>query len=208
MKLLARHSTSALCTVLLAAVAGCSSAPQREAEWTDPALQAQPRFLQGEKVLVACDAYDLAIRQICQQRLVREVTAAGASPVSLPSGTVLLTDRELDGQLIASAAEAGAKAVLTVTLTPASSNAGSGVSLGIGGFSFGRGGGGGIGLGIPIGGGSTATGFAANGRVTDVRSNRLMWTATAVAAPSADLEGQFTELTRSLLDSARKAGVF
>jgi hypothetical protein len=80
--------------------------------------------------------------------------------------------------------------------------------LGIGAFSFGGGGGGGVGLGIPIGGGRPDTGFAANGRVTDVRGQRLVWTATVVAAPSADLGSQVDSLSRSLLDSAQGAGLF
>jgi len=196
--------------VLLAAlgVAACTSPPQREAQWIDPAIGMQSRLLRGEKVLVACDAYDAALRQICQEQLAREVEAHGVSVVTVPPGTVLLNDRELDGQLVATAASLEAKAVFTMTLTPATASAGSGASLGLGGFSFGGGGGAGVGLSVPLGGSATTTGFAANGRVTAVESGRLVWTATSVASPTADLNGQMLLLSRSLLDSARGAGLF
>jgi len=194
--------------VVLLGLAGCASAPQRQAQWTDPAIGAQSQFLRGEKVLIACDAFDVALRRTCEDQFRVEVLARGATPVMVPAGTVLLNDRELDGQLLASARTLGAKAVFTMTLTPATSSAGSGVSLGIGGFSFGGGGGGGIGLSVPVGGGGWATGFAANGRVTEVSSSRLVWTATLVAAPSTDLNAQFADLSRSMLDTAQSAGLF
>ena len=192
----------------LTILAGCTSAPQREAQWIDPGIATQSGFLRGEKILVACDAYDPALRRICQDRLYRDVLAKGANPVIAPAETILLNDRELDGQLVPAAAAAGAKAIFIMSLTPATTSAGSGASLGIGGFSFGGGGGASVGLGIPIGSGRVETGFAANGRVTDVRSKRLIWTATIVAAPSADLESQCDSLSRTMLDSAQAAGLF
>ena len=189
-------------------LAGCASVPQPAAQWTDPGIGTQSRFLRGEKILVACDAYDPALRQICQDRLYRDVLAMGASPVIAPAGTQLLNDRELDGQLVPAAAAMGAKAIFILSLEPASTSAGSGASLGIGAFSFGGGGGGGVGLGLPIGGSRPQTGFAANGRVMEVRSQRLVWTATVVAAPSADLEAQVDSLSRSMLETAQGAGLF
>ncbi|CAN5753239.1 hypothetical protein BH11PSE13_BH11PSE13_05980 [soil metagenome] len=199
---------AAAVALAISVLAGCASAPQQEAQWIDPAIGTQSRMLQGAKVLVVCDAYDVAVRRICQDQLLREVSAKGAMPVTLPPGTVLLNDRDLDGQLVESASALDATAIFTMTLTPATSNAGSGVTLGIGGFSFGRGGGGGVGLSAPIGGGGNSTGFAASGRVTDVRANRMVWTATLVASPSADLNAQFRDLSRSMLDNAQSAGLF
>ena len=206
-----KPSVSLVCRATLMglmSLAGCASVPQREAQWIDPGIGTQSRFLRGEKILIACDAYDPALRQICQDRLYRDVLEKGASPVVAPAGTLLLNDRELDGQLVPAATAIGAKAIFILSLTPATSSTASGASLDIGAFSFGGGGGGGVGLGIPIGGGRPDTGFAANGRVTDVRSQRLVWTATVVAAPSADLESQVDSLSRSLLDSAQGAGLF
>lgn len=129
---------------------GCASAPQREVEWIDPAWGRDSKILRGEKVLIACDAYDAAIRQICQERLFRGLAGKGASPIVVPAGVMLLNDRELDGQLIESARGAGAQAVFVLSLAPASTYAGSGVSIGLGGFSFGRNSASGIGLSAPI----------------------------------------------------------
>jgi hypothetical protein len=206
-----KPSASLVCRATLAGlvfVAGCASGPQRTAHWIDPGIATQSRFLHGEKVLVACDAYDPALRQICQDKLYRDVLAMGASPVIAPAGTQLLNDRELDGQLVPAAVAIGAKAILILSLEPATTTAGSGASLGIGAFSFGGSGGGGVGLGLPIGSSRPQTGFAANGRVMDVRSQRLVWTATVVAAPSADLEAQVDSLSRSVLETAQGAGLF
>jgi len=203
-----RLRSFAVVGVVFMALAGCSSAPQRQAQWTDPAIGAQSRFLRGEKILVACDAFDLAMRRTCEDQLSREVVARGATPVPVPAGTVLLNDRELDGQLVPVARAVGAKAVFTMTMTPATASGAPPVSLGIGGFSFGGSGGGGIGLSVPVGGGSWATGFAASGRVTDAASSRLVWTATLVASPSTDLNAQFADLSRSMLDTAQGAGLF
>lgn len=203
---LRRPATAAV--LALSLLAGCATSPQQEAQWIDPAIGTQSRMLQGAKVLVVCDAYDVAVRRICQDQLLREVAAKGATPITLPPGTVLLNDRDLDGQLVESASALDAAAIFTMTLTPATSNSGSGVTLGIGGFSFGRGGGGGVGLSAPIGGGGGSAGFAASGRVTDVRNNRMVWTATLVASPSADLYGKLRDLSRSMLDNAQSAGLF
>ena len=187
---------------------GCASAPQKEAQWIDPTIGTQSRMLRGAKILVVCDAYDVAVRRICQDQLLHEVAVKGANPVTLLPGTVLLNDRDLDGQLVGSASALDATAILTMTLTPATTSAMSGVTLGIGGFSFGRGGGGGIGLSAPIVGGGSSTGFAASGRVTDVPGNRMVWTATLTASPSGDLDTQFRDLSRAMLDNAESAGLF
>lgn len=189
-------------------LAGCASSPRTEAQWIDPSLNGQTNFLRGEKVLIACDAFDSTLVRICQDELFNEVQKSGAIPVAVPEGTVLLNDRGLDVQLFATAKSLGAKGVFTMTLTPATTNVGPGASLGIGGSSFGGGGGVGIGLGLPIGGRGDATGFAANGRVSDALSSRLLWTATVVAAPTSNINVQFSELSRSVVELARKAGLF
>ena len=198
----------ALFSLLAAAVAGCASTVQRESQWIDPALGSQSRLLQGRRVLVACEAYDVALQRTCEDRLADDVRARGGSPVAVPASATLLNDRALDGQLVPVAQSLGARAVFVLTLTPATAQWSPGASLGLGGFSFGGGGGGGVGLSVPIGGGGGSTGFAANGRVTDVASGRLVWTSTAVATPSSDLPGQVGVLSRSVLDSAQAAGLF
>lgn len=203
------RAAGAASLVTLAAVVGCASAPRLDAAWSDPSITPASRFLVGSRVLVACDAYDIAIKQICQDQLASEVVARGATPVFAPSSTVLLSDRAVDGQLVDGAKAAGAKAVLVVTLTPAAveSNT-SGVSFGIGGFGFGNHSAVGVGVSAPIGGARVATGFSANGRVTAVSTGKLVWTAGAMAPPSENLNAQFAALSKTVLDSAEKSGLF
>jgi hypothetical protein len=83
-----------------------------------------------------------------------------------------------------------------------------GVTLSIGGFGFGRSSAGGVGVSAPIGGGQVSNGYSANGRVTDVASGRLMWTARASAPPSGDVNAQLADLSKTVLDAAGKAGLF
>ena len=196
------------------AVAGslvaCSSSPQRNAQWVDAGLGTQSHFLRGAKVLVACDVRDVALRRICEGQVVDELRSRGAFPISLPAQVATLSDRELDAQLLPSAAEVGARAVFVMQMTPASSGSNAGSSIGLGGFGvFGGGGGIGIGLGLPIGRSNVgSTGFAASGRVTEVASQRLLWTATFIAQPSSDLEAQFKQLSAVVMDAAKDAGLF
>ncbi|RYY68848.1 MAG: hypothetical protein EOO24_51565, partial [Comamonadaceae bacterium] len=139
-----------VCAAVL--LAACSNAPVRQAQWVAPDLGAQSRLLQSGPVLVVCDFYDAAVRQICQDDLVRAVRAKGGNPVTLPAGTELFGDRELDAQLVAPAKTIGAGAVVVLALNPVTSQANSGLSVGLGGFSFGGGGGVGVGFSAPIGG--------------------------------------------------------
>lgn len=199
------------CAFAALALAACAaSPPQRSAEWIDPALGASSGVLRGQRVLVACEAWDLAMRQNCQESLFRQLQARGANPVTPPFDPPAGSSREFESQLMAHAASAGARTVLVVALTPASFGGGgfSGASIGIGGFSFGNSGGGGIGLSAPIGGsGWGNTGFAAQGRITDVPNQRLLWSTTFVASPSADFAAQVRELTGSVVNAAQGAGL-
>lgn len=198
-----------LCGLAVATLGACASTPRLDAQWVDASVKPNSRLLVGAKVLVACDAYDVAVRQVCRDQLASEVVARGATPVFASSSTVLLSDRAVDGQLIDGARSAGAKAVLVVTLTPAAVESnGSGLSFGIGGFGFGSRSGVGVGLSAPIGGTQMATGYSANGRVTEVSTGKLIWTASAVAPPSEDLNAQFAALSKAVLDSAEKSGLF
>lgn len=198
-------AASALAAALLA---GCASSPQLAAQWTDPQLGAQSSFLRGGRILVACDAGDLTIRQICQDRLAAEVSARGATPVFLGPDTLIATDRAIDGQLLAAARTAGAKALMVLTLAPAVTDVSPGFSIGVGGFGFGRSSGVGVGVSAPVGGGRVTTGYAANGRVTDVNTGRLVWSASASTAPSSDVDAQLGELSKTVLGAADKAGLF
>jgi hypothetical protein len=197
------------CLVAACTLVACSSTPRSGAQWIDPELGAQSHYLRGATILVACDAYDLALLRLCQDALSREVAVRGAQPVTVPEGTVFATDRELDGQLTPVARRLGAKAVLALSLTPEAASSGTGASLGIGGFSFGGGGGGGVGLSLPIGGaGPSATGFTGSGRITDTQGGKLVWAASFAAPPSSDLHAQLNALSRATVNAAQQAGLF
>ncbi len=200
---------SGLAALASAALLGaCVTSPQLDAQWTDPQLGAQSSFLRSATVLVACDAYDPVVRQICQDQFASEVVARGATPVFAASDTPLATDRAVDGQLLPAARSARAKALMVVTIAPALTDVSPGFSIGIGGFGFGRGGGVGVGVAAPIGGGRVTTGYSANGRVTDVGTGRLVWAVRAVTPPSPDVNAQLAELSRAVLDAADKSGLF
>jgi hypothetical protein len=196
---------AALASALLAA---CASSPQLAAQWTDPQLGAQSSFLRGGRILVACDAADLTIRQLCQDRLASEVVARGATPVFAGPDTVIATDRAIDAQLLPAARNAGAKALMVLTITPALTDVSPGFSVGIGGFGFGRSSAVGVGVAAPIGGGRVTTGYSANGRVTDVGTGRLVWSASASTSPTPDIDAQLGELSKTVLGAAEKSGLF
>jgi hypothetical protein len=165
----------AAAAVTAVVLAGCASAPQLDAQWSDPSFG--PGVLRGARVLVACDAYELVIRRICQDQLAGEVVARGASAVFPPAGLPIAPDRPIDAQLLPAARQAGATSMLVMTVAVAVNNVSPGFSIGIGGFGFGRHSGVGVGVEAPIGGGRVTSGYAANGRVTDVASWRLVCTA-------------------------------
>ena len=206
---LAAGRPSALGAGVAAALAsllvGCAST-QLDAQWSDPSLG--PTFLRGARVLVACDAYELVVRQICQDQLAAEVTARGATPVFLAPGFPVATDRAIDPQLLPAAREAGAKAMMVMTVAVAVNEVSSPFTIGIGGFGFGGSGGVGVGVQAPVGGGRVTSGYSANGRVTDVPTGRLVWTAKATSPPSSDVNAQMGELSKAVLAAADKAGLF
>jgi len=188
------------------ALAACASGPQLDAQWRDPNLAGG--FLRGARVLVACDAYEVVIRQLCQEQLASEVTARGATPVFVPPTTALFTDRSIDAQLLPAARDAGASAMLVMTVAVAVNDVSPGFSIGIGGFGFGRHSGVGVGVDAPIGGGRVTSGYSANGRVTEVSNGRLVWTAKATSPASSDVGAQMGELSKAVLGAADKAGLF
>lgn len=190
------------------ALTACASGPRVAAEWRDASLGTQSRYLSGATVLIACESPDLAVRSICQQQLANAVGARGARPILAPADTSLLTDRAIDGQLLSGARASNAKAVLVLGIAPVASEPSSGLSIGIGGFGFGRNSAIGGGISAPLVTGPIVTGFGANGRVTDVASGRVIYTASAASEPSADLNAQFAELSRAVLDAAARAGLF
>jgi hypothetical protein len=200
-------------TLALAALTGCATT-RLDAQWSDPQLGANP--LRGARVMVVCEAYDLAVKRICQDQMAAEVVARGGTAVPGPDEGSGAPVRPLNhDQYLGAARQANAKAVLTHSLTPQDvAVSGSSMSIGIGGFGIGGGGGrgssvgAGVGVSAPIGGQQTNTGYAMNSRITDVGSGKLLWTAKASAPASSDITGQVAELTKVVFGAADKAQLF
>lgn len=198
--------TLAALAAAAAVLAGCASTVV-DTQWRNADLPAS--YLRGATVLVSCETGDEALRRICEEQVSADLSARGARPVRPAPGTVAaIQPGSADAQYLPAARENGAKAVLAVSVGAASTAVSPGVMLSIGGFGFGRHSGGGVGVSAPIGGGQVSNGYAASGRVTDVASGRLMWTARASTPPSSDVNAQVAELSKTVLDAAGKAGLF
>lgn len=199
----------ALAASLLVACASTVPQTQRSGEWMDPSLGASSSLLRDGKVLVACEAWDLSMRQNCQAMLGGQLQTRGANAVVSPQSATASSSRELDSLLLADSSTVGARTILVLALTPTVANAGfSGASIGIGGFSWGRSGVAGIGLSAPIGGsGWGSMGLEAQGRLVDVPTGRLLWTTTFATTPSPDAAAQVRDLTNAVLNAAQGAGL-
>ena len=168
----------ALAAAFVLGTAGCASSPQLAAQWTDPQLGPQSAFLRGSRVLVACDVADVTVRQLCQDQVAAEVSARGATPLFPGPETVIATDRSIDGQLLAAARSYRGSSSV------------------------------GVGVAAPVGPGRVIMGYAANGRITDVGTGRLVWSASASTAPSSELEVQLGALSKTVFGAADKSGLF
>jgi hypothetical protein len=196
----------ALVTAVPLALVGCASTVV-DAQWKS--VEVPSAYLRGATVMVSCEAGDEVLRRICQDQVSADLSAHGATPVIAAPGTVAAYQPGIaDAQYLPAARSQGAKAVLSVTVGAATVAVNPGMSLSIGGFGFGSHSALGAGVTAPIGGGGVSNGYAANGRVTDVSSGKLMWSARANTPPSSDVNAQMAELSRSVLDAAGKAGLF
>ena len=202
------HAVAPVFAFAMASLLSACASTQLDAQWADP--QFGPGTLRGARVLVACEAYDLTIKRICQDQLAAEVVARGASPLIAADTTNPAPGRPLgDDQYLAEARRAGARAVFTTYITPSTVSASPGLSIGIGGFGMSSHGvGAGVGVSAPIGGGQLTTGYASNSRLTDSTSGKLMWTARATAPPSKDVTTQMSELMKAVFGAADKSQLF
>ncbi len=195
-------------SLTLLALSGCAST-NVNAQWSDP--QFAGKSLRGAKVLVACQAADLTLRRVCGDSMAAGLKQVGALPLQATDGPG--ADGAAESQALLQAARvAGAAAVLRTQLAPAAStlNPGPSIGIGIGGFGGGYRSGGGVGFGVstPVGGGSVETGYGASASITDVASGQLIWSASATAPPSSNVNDQMNSLAMVLLDAARQAGLF
>jgi len=194
----ARNAATAI--GVAAGLVGCATT-QLDAQWVDPQLS--PGSLRGARVMVACEAQEMVIRQLCQDQLAAEVVARGATPVQLPPASVPANDAYAQA-----ARMHDAKVILVQRVAPYGTSLSPGFSVGLGGFNFGRGSGAGVGVSAPLGGGQVTTGYAADTRLTDAGTGRLLWTAKASSPPSQNVQTQMQELARTVFASADKSGVF
>jgi hypothetical protein len=202
-----RRLTTCLAAASAIVAAGCAST-RLDAQWLD--AQAPPLELRGSKVLVACEAYDVTVRQLCQDQLAAEVTARGATPVVAPEMSGIPPGQPVPAErYLASARASGARGVIASTVTLADRQVGSGMSIGLGGFGIGTGAvRAGVGVSVPIGGGEVSSAYAAETRISDTATGRMRWSGKATAPASRDVAEQMSSLARTLLDAADKAGVF
>jgi len=207
-----RHFLLPAAALAASLAAGCAST-RLDAQWVDP--QASPGSLHGARVMVACEAPDMVIRRICQDRMASEITARGGTPVSAPD----IPNEAPPGQppaaeqYLPAARSANAKAVLThyVTEADVSVNPPPAVSFGIGGFGFGGGGGAvgtGVGVTTPVGGARTNVGYAVTSNLVDTSTGKVLLMAKASAPPSGDLNAQLNELTKVVFSAADNAKLF
>jgi hypothetical protein len=204
-----RHTAAAVVVIAAAQLAGCAST-RLDAQWSDPQLA--PNSLRGARVLVACEAHDLVLKQICLDQLSAEVVARGGTAVPAPDIAIAGPGRAAGNEAYLDAArQAQAKGIIShaVTIADVGGSGGSGVSIGIGGFGIGGGSvRGGVGVSVPVGSSAPPNnGYAMSSRVSDA-GGRLLYTAKASASPSADVNAQFAELTKALFGGADKAQLF
>jgi hypothetical protein len=189
---------------------GCAST-KLDAQWVDP--QFKGHSLRGAKVLVVCEAADLAIKRICQDQVAAQVAALDATPVKGPEGADPTPQPQpVAAPYLSAARDAGANAIFSTAVAPDATVVTPGPSIGFGIGGFGGGGGayqgGSMGVSVPVGAGQVSTGYAANSTLTDVATGRLMWTAKATTPPSKDVNAQVVDLAKAVLGAAHKEGFF
>jgi hypothetical protein len=201
-------AASGLAATLL--VGGCATT-QVAVQWSDPEFRG--RSLRGEKVLVVCDAPDVAMQRVCQDQIAAQLRAVGAAPViSANAGLTAGPPPTNDATLVA-ARGAGAKAIFGATIGPEVTvvSGSPAISIGVGGWGGSGGGtvvGSGVGIGFPIGGGQASTGYAANMVLTDAASVRMMWSSKVTTPASQNIGAQMADLARVGVEAAQKAGFF
>jgi len=195
------------------ALAGCASRPV-DAQWSSPQLAGEP--LRAARVLAVCEAAEEVLARLCQDRLAAELTARGLTALPAPEGSAPPVPGAVrdDTRYLAPARAVQASAIWVASVGPdayaAAEPSGSGVSIGIGGFSFGRSSsvGVGVGVGVPVTGGRSSAPYAADMRITEAASGRLLWTAHTRAGAGGDARQQIDTLLRRLFEAADEAPLY
>jgi hypothetical protein len=193
-------------------VGGCASTAI-QAQWSDP--QFAGRSLRGATVLVVCNTNATAVQRICQDQIASRVLKSEIRPVMATEADLTAAEGEpITDKIFAAARRVGATTIGGVTIAPDATVVSPGPTIGVGIGGFGTSGGwhrssgvgGGIGVGFPVGGEQVHTVYAADMTLTDVATERLMWTSKITTPASQDIAEQVTKLVEVGVKSAQQAG--
>ena len=191
---------------------GCASTAI-QAQWADP--QFTGRSLRSATVLVVCHANATAVQRICQDQMASRMLKSEVKAIMATEADLTAAEGEpRTEKIFAAARRVGATAIWTATLAPDATVVSPGPSIGFGIGGFGSSGGwhrssgvgGGIGVGFPVGGDQVHTVYAADMSLTDVETERLMWTSQITTPASPDIAEQVTQLVEVGVKSAQQAG--
>lgn len=197
----------AVCLGACALLAGCATT-RIDAQWADPGLSGHP--LKGARVLLVCEVAVVSVQRNCLDQFSARLRTLGALPVVAANPPAPATDRSSPAAPYLPLARAEtAQALWLVTLAPDASfvSQAPSFSFGIGGFGGGNVGGG-IGVSMPVGASQVQTGLGAEATVLEVSQGKLLWSARAVAPPSANITAQLSDLAGALGGAAQQAGLF
>lgn len=203
-----RRLAAALCASV--ALVACA-APKADVERTDSQAAGAPPL--AMPVLVVCEAPDAELKSQCEDRLGALLQERGVAVVAAPQAALSAQGQVRgDARYLAPARAAGAKAVWVASvgldMSAPDSQTSASVSIGLGGFGRRGGVGAGVGVAVPIGTGAAPPRYAADTRITDVASGRLVWSAKAGSPPAGDAGNQMGHLLQRLVGAAAGAHVF
>jgi hypothetical protein len=193
------------------ALASCATT-QLDAQWANPDYKG--RSLRGAPVLVACEAQDLTLQRVCEDRLSAELAALGGSATrstqlqaaaSAPNGG--------NDPYVAAAKRINARAIVRTTLTvgAVAAQPGPQIGIGVGGGSGGYGGGWGGGFGgisFPVGGARVTNAYTGETAVIDPANGAIMWSGRATSPANSDLAQQVAEIAKTTAGALQQAGLF
>lgn len=181
-----------------------------DAQWTNPEYQG--KSVRGGSVLVACEAQDMTLQRICEDKLAAAVSARGGKPTLNSQLAATAAPPSGNDPYLAAAKKLGARSIVRMTLSsgvPVAVDSGPSIGIGVGGGSGGyrSGGFGGVGIGIPIGGARVSQAYGAETALIDVTNGATMWSGRASSSTAEDVTGQITQLAQTTVDALQSAGL-
>lgn len=193
------------------ALAGCATT-QIDAQWANPDYKG--RSLRGTPVLVACEAPDLTVQRICEDRLSAEVATLGGTAIRSSQLQAAATAPGAGNDpYMAAAQRIGARAIVRTTLAigAVAAQPGPQIGIGVGGGSGGYGGGWGGGFGgisFPVGGARVTNAYTGETAVIDPANGAIMWSGRASSPATADVSQQIAEIATTTAGALQQAGLF